>query len=229
MSVAPLEEEKVMKALGMAVLTLLMGAEGFAQAPAPIFGDYVEARSGHVHTCGCLYSGEQVTEGKEAILAWAFRGGEFGGAPLAGIRVVAVIIGDGNLGLEGTSRRSVLYFDSGSSNAQRSVTLELLGREYGSVLGSIMSVHAAPIAFLSRGDTLQASVGDTISIVTRKAQIPEDAHLGSSTWYGPFVPMTESVLSTTLHFEYKGKDFNRQWWHRDAGITGYLGSFTLTP
>lgn len=217
-----------MKAIGMAMFGLLIGANAFAQAPSAIAGEYIEARSGYVYTCGCLYSGEQVTTGGEAILAWSFRQGEFRGTPLAGVTAVAVVVGEGHLGIEGTPRKSILYLDSSGSNAQRQAALELLRSQYGKALGAILAVHTAPVAFQSDGDNRRVSVGDTVSIVARRARLPEDAHPGSSAWYGPFVPMTDSALSTTLYHKYGGQDFNRQWWGWEPGITGYMGSFVLT-
>ena len=68
-------------------LALLLGLNLYAAAPPAITGDYVEVRSHHVYTCGCLYSGEQATGGREAILAWAIRQGEVDGVSLAGLRV----------------------------------------------------------------------------------------------------------------------------------------------
>ena len=62
-----------MKAVGVVMFLLLIGSSVFGQAPSPIGGQYIEARSGHVYTCGCLYSGEQVTGGREAILAFERR------------------------------------------------------------------------------------------------------------------------------------------------------------
>ncbi len=217
-----------MKALGIIMVALLLGTYAFAAEPStPIVGQYLEARSGHVHTCGCLYSGEQVTEGKEAILAWAFKGGEYGGTSLAGFNVVAVIVGEGHLGVESTRRSSALYVDSAGTEAQRQAAIELLHEQYGKALGTIIAVHQAPVVFEWNSDRLVVSLGGAGSVVGRKARLPEDAHPGSRTWYEPFIPMTDASLSTTLQYIYQGGDFSRQWDETEAGITGYMGSFAL--
>jgi len=60
-----------MKRLRTAILVSLLCALPLVadqQAPA-ISGDYVEARSNEVYTCGCLYSGQMTTAGREAILS----------------------------------------------------------------------------------------------------------------------------------------------------------------
>ena len=210
-------------------IALLLTVCASAQSPSPIVGEYLEARSGHVHTCGCLYSGEQVTGGREAILAWAFRGGDIGGTPLAGIKAAAVLAGDGHLGIEGMPRKSVIYVDSGNSTTQRDAAVRLLRRNYGRVLGTVVAVHEAPISFQGEGDSIQMSVGGDATVINRKALLPEDAHRGSFRWYEPFIPMTESTLATTLIYDYRGSDFDRRWWDGEPGITGYIGRFTIAP
>lgn len=218
-----------MKVLGIAAGVLLLAASVYAEPSASIVGQYLEARSGHVHTCGCLFSGEQVTEGKEAMLAWAFRGGEYRGASLANLNVAAVVVGDAHLALESTSRKSVIFLDSSASDAQRQAALELLREKFSRILGDIQAVHVAPVEFHSDGDRMMVSLGEAGIIVGRKAQLPEDAHPGSRTWYAPFIPMTDSTLSTTLVYQYEGRDFSRQWQNDNYGITGYMGTFALVP
>jgi hypothetical protein len=218
-----------MKVLGIAVSVLLLSAGVCAEPSAPIVGQYLEARSGHVHTCGCLFSGEQVTEGKEAILAWAFRGGEYQGTSLANLSVAAVVVGDAHLALESTPRKSVIFLDSSASDAQRQAALGLLREKFGKILGDIQAVHVAPVEFQSDGDKMTVSLGGVGTVVGRKAQLPEDAHPGSRTWYGPFIPMADSTLSTTLVYQYEGHDFSRQWQNDNYGITGYMGTFALVP
>ena len=103
-----------------------------------------------------------------------------------------------------------------------------LGR-FGRVLGEILAVHVTPIEFRSDTDPMAFSAEDTAAVFGRKVRLPEDAHPGSRTWYGPFIPMTESTLSTPLVYQYEGQGFGRQWQDDNSGITGYMGSFSLAP
>ena len=114
----------------MLSILFLLGPAVYAVVPPPITGDYVEVRSNHVYTCGCLYSGEQVTSGAEAILTWSIREGEFQGVPLSGLRVVAVVQGQGNLALPGVTRKSVLLIDSSASDSQRQALRRLFQEQY---------------------------------------------------------------------------------------------------
>jgi hypothetical protein len=97
-----------MKVLATVLLILLAAAQAPAQKTAPVQGDYAEVRSGEVYTCGCLYSSEMVTAGREAILVWRISSGSYSGASLAGIKVAAVVVGNTNLGAYTDARRAAL-------------------------------------------------------------------------------------------------------------------------
>lgn len=199
------------------------------QAGGTIAGDYLEARSNHVYTCGCLYSGEMVTDGREAILAWNFESGSFRGAPLAGVKVLAVLTADGNLSVEGRERSSLLYFDPAASEAQRQAVLSLFEQQYPALVGHILGTRTASIAFRKEPGSWNVESPGMATVTMRAARLPDDAHQGSSLWYGPFIPLADSTLAMTLLYEYRGNGLGRQWWRREPGITGYFGRFVLTP
>jgi hypothetical protein len=209
-------------------LVILLGLSLYAAAPPAITGDYVEVRSHHVYTCGCLYSGEQATAGREAIVAWAIRQGQFDGVSLDGVRVAAVVLGQANLGLKDTARKSVVFVDGVTSTAQRQATVALLREQYGAVLGDILDIRSAPISLQREGERLTVSVGEMSRVVVRPARLPQDAHLGSSLWYEPFIPTTSSTLMTTEHNQFSGPDFHHQWRLDEPGITGYTATFAIT-
>lgn len=213
----------------LAMGLLLAAVPLFAANPAAISGDYVEVRSNHVYTCGCLYSGEQVTGGREAILAWAFRQGEFYGVPLAQTKAVAVIQGAANLGLDGAARKSLVFVDGASSEAQRLAVLALVRERFADLLGEIQGVQTASITVAREGERVSVSVGEIARLVVRPARLPEDAHLGSFLWYDPFMPVLDSTLATTEYNSFSGEDLERRWWSSEAGINGYMGTFHLAP
>ena len=217
-----------MRYLATAFFILIFAVDAHAQAPA-VAGDYVEARSGHVYTCGCLYSGESVTGGKEAILVWRILSGDYQGTPLEGIRVAAVVVGESNLGAPDDARRSVVYLDGITRDAQEQAVLALWRREYAKVLGEVRAVHRAPITFDRQGELVNVEVPGVVRVQARKARLPQDAHPGSFLWYSPFTPLADPTLATSLLYEYWGNDFQRQWRELFAGITGYMGHFELRP
>lgn len=210
--------------LAVGPIALLIGLNLYGSNSA-ISGDYIEARSGHVYTCGCLYSGEQATGGREAILAWSVREGEFRGTSLGGSKAVAVIRGASHLGLPNSARESALFVDA-ASPAARAAIVALLRERYGNVLGRILDVHSAPIAFDREGDRVTLSVGEVSRVVVRPARLPQDAHPGSALWYDPFIRLHGAVLATMEHSAFSGADFQHRWWTSEEGINGYIGTFT---
>jgi len=217
-----------MRLLGMTLIALLLAVSGRAQVAPAVTGDYIEVRSGHVYTCGCLYSGEAVTGGKEAILIWQIGQGEYQGMPLAGIKVAAVVVAEGNLGTEDVPRRSVLFLDGATSAAQKEAVISLWRRQHSTILGEVTSIRDVPIRMEQHGDWLTASILGVAHLEVRKARLPEDAHLGSFLWYGPFATLRESTLATALLYEYSGSDFQRQWRDTMPSISGYMGNFMFT-
>ena len=134
-----------MKLLATAVLVSLACALPLAAQDAPaISGDYLEARSNEVYTCGCLYSGQMTTAGREAILAWRITRGVYQGTALAGVKVAAVVVGEANLGAYDGPRRTALYLDESASDAQLRAIVALWQREYSQALGKIAAVHLDP-------------------------------------------------------------------------------------
>ena len=217
-----------MKNLATAILAGLACALPLAAGDAPaVSGDYVEARSNEVYTCGCLYSGQMTTAGREAILAWRITSGAYQGTPLAGVKVAAVIVGDANLGAYDAPRRTALYLDESASDAQLQAVLALWRREYSRALGTIATVHRAPISFAQQGDSVRLSIPNLVEVQARKARLPEDAHPCSFLWYQPFVPLRSPSLATALNYEYSGLDFQHQWQDLMPSINGYLGEFAL--
>ncbi len=206
-------------------LTFLLASLAASSSPG-VSGQYIEVRSNHVFTCGCLYSGEQVTSGREAILAWVVQEGAYAGQDLTGARAVAVLTGPDSLSLTGTPRRSAMFVDGVPADAQRAL-VDMLKEYYGDVLGQVISVQASPITLARDGDRIPIEVAGLSRVVVRPARLPEDAHQGSWLWYAPFIPTTDATLSTTEFTSFRGDHFGRRWWEADSGITGYIASFRL--
>jgi len=214
--------------IGVAIFLVSAGT-AMAASPTQIAGDYVEARSNHVYTCGCLYSGEMVTGGREAILAWAFDGGSYRGTTLEGVRALAVLSGEENLSIQGMPRQAVLYLDGIASAKQKEAVVSLIERMYPGAVGKVIAVKVAPIVFHKAAGRVDVEVPGVAKVSERTAVLPADAHRGSSRWYEPFIPLTEATLAATTYYDYQGVDFSKQWEEPDAGITGYFGRFTLNP
>ncbi len=214
--------------IGAAILLLSAGT-AMAASSTQIAGEYVEARSNHVYTCGCLYSGEMVTGGREAILAWSFEGGSYKGTTLEGVRALAVLSGEDNLSIQGIPRQAVLYLDGVGSAEQEDAVVSLIKQRYPGAVGQILAVKMAPVIFRKAPGRVDVEVPGVARVSERTAVLPEDAHRGATRWYDPFIPLTEATLAATTLYDYQGVDFSKQWQEPDAGITGYFGRFALKP
>ncbi len=209
------------KYFALLVVTL---AASSAFAGSVLTGDYLETRSNEVYTCACLYSGERYLSGQEAILGWQIHRGEWEGKPLAGTKVVAVVVGDRNLDFVETRRKSLLFIDTPVAEAER-LALNLFGRLYAPVLGEIVGVRRTPIRFEADGRTAHVEV-ENLAVTLRKAQLPADAHPGSYLWYQPFIRLSNPELAVTLRNEFWGTEFDRRWRVTYPHITGFFGTFS---
>jgi len=190
-------------------------------------GDYIEDRSNHVHGCYCEWSGESVTTGNEATLAWRFRRGAYEGVDLAGVRIAAVIKGDATLSQGNAARKSVLMLDKAATEAQRQASARLLAEHFGDLIGAVIGRLTLDIEFSREADRAALTVPGLLNVEMRKAQLPDDALPGAIRWYDPFIALEEYELGTTLNTAYKGTEFNYRWNISDPGTRGYFGTFRL--
>jgi len=213
--------------VGLAVAVALLAWPVCGQQRREVSGDYIEGRSNHVYGCYCEWSGEGVTGGREAILAWSVREGGYEGVSLAGVKMAAVIVGEGTLSMGEAARTSILFFDSAASAVQRQAAERLLRQRYGRLLGEVRNVYAVPIRFRREAESASLSVGEMLSLTMRRAELPDDVLQGATLWYDPFIPLEESTLGTTLQNRYWGGDFDQRWAHSSPTTSGYFGRFRL--
>src|SRR3982750_3634230 len=69
-------------------------------------GDYVEVRTASVFAGACHYNGEVTTAGREAMMAWNVTSGKWQGVDLTGVKVVAIVSSEENLGDKNAARKS---------------------------------------------------------------------------------------------------------------------------
>jgi len=197
------------------------------QQPRRISGEYIEDRSNRVFGCYCEWSGERVTGGREVILGWRISEGEFQGVTLAGVKMAAVIIGEASLSAGAAPRKSLLFLDSETTPAQREAAEALLRRQFGGLLGRILSTNTVSIGFRRDAGRASLRIGDLLNLAMRKGNPPRDSLQGAIRWYEPFLPLSEETLGMTLNTRYQGDEFNQHWDLNETGISGYFGTFTL--
>src|SRR5919205_1015143 len=110
-------------------------------------GDYVEVRTASVFAGACHYNGEVVTTGRDGMMAWNVTSGKWQGVDLSGVRVIAIVSADANLGESNIARQSEIIIDSQASRTQALAMMNALKEKYAASLREIVEVRPAPISF----------------------------------------------------------------------------------
>jgi hypothetical protein len=200
-----------------------------ALAAPPVEGDYLEDRSNHVYGCYCEWSGESVTGGTLATLAFRFTAGAHEGVSLKGTSLVLVLRSDETLSQGHPPRKSVLILDQRATPAQRNAASRWLLAHFPRLPGEILEQRIEPIRIERHPHHATLEVPELIRMEVRRAHPPEDSLPGSILWYDPFIPLTEAHLGTTLHNAYQGNELEKRWDQRESGVRGYFGRFRLPP
>src|ERR1051326_2635702 len=133
------------RSLSITLLALL--AFTLSAAAGEITGKYVEGRSTDVWTGPCFANAEMNLGGKQAVLGWKIDKGQFDGATLDGLAIVAVLISSDTLGLEQSGpARSIIIVDEKANDAQRAALVKLAKSQAGKLLDNVAPVKTDTIA-----------------------------------------------------------------------------------
>jgi len=188
-------------------------------------GDYVEVRTASVFAGACHYNGEVVTTGRDALMAWNVTSGKWQGVDLTGVRVLAIVSAEANLGEANAARKSEIIIDSSASRTQALAVMNALKEKYASSLGDIVEVRTAPITF--------ERSGRTYAVVTNEAAINVEAmpsdlccKMPNLVWYTPLVGLENRKVGYTSKALYSGKVVGEPW-SRSGENSAFYGTFSL--
>ena len=189
-------------------------------------GDYVEVRTASVFAGACHYNGEVTTTGRDALMAWNVKSGQWRGVDLAGVNVVAIITADSNLSDNDATRSSEIVIGSNASDAQSRAILEALKNRYASSFGKVVSVRQAPLTFEHEGKTYSVTANNVASINVEA--MPNDlcCKMPNLVWYSPLVPLESRKVGYTRRAFYAG-DTVGDAWQRSGENSAFYGSFSL--
>src|SRR5215813_9832237 len=150
------------RALVAIAVCLLLALPSIASDADSLSGTYVEARTAEVFTGGCLMSSEAETTGRQAVLSWRVDRGQLNGVSLDGLAIIAVVVGDKNLGIHELggakpNSRTALFVDDRASAKQRTALLGMAKKLSGDLMGTIISIKPAPIEFIDHGHEFTAT------------------------------------------------------------------------
>jgi hypothetical protein len=187
-------------------------------------GDYVEVRTASVFAGACHYNGEVTTAGREAMMAWNVASGKWQGVDLAGVKVMAIVSSESNLGDKDAARQSEIVIDS-PSRAQSLAMLNAIREKYAASLGKVVKVRDAKISFVREGRTYAVAADDaTINVEA----MPNDlcCKMPNLVWYTPMVGLENRKVGYTTNANYSGNTVSEQW-SRSGENSAFYGSFAL--
>lgn len=221
-----------MKRMGWAVVGFLCAGSLAGVLPAAdqpsIAGDYVETRSAEVFAGPCLANSEVNLAGDQATLSWRVREGSWGGVPLDGLGVVAVVKARATIGDPYSNpypARAVLIVDERATAEQRRALESFARAKGGRLLENVVAVEIAPVALEERQHgSVTLAAGDLVRIETRAMK--EGDHLcgNEDVCYLPMTKLAHSMPVFTLRDEFNGKGLGVNWKIRGKS-SAYVGSF----
>jgi hypothetical protein len=191
-----------------------------------IRGDYVEVRTASVFAGACHYNGEVTTAGRDALMAWNVKSGQWRGVDLAGVSVVAIVSGEANLADNDGARRSEIIIGTAASDAQSRAILEALKTRYATSLGKIISVRRSALKFEHAGKTYSVNAGNTVSLNVEA--MPNDlcCKMPNLVWYSPLVVLDNRKVGFTTRAHYAGDSVSDAW-QRSGENSAFYGSFSF--
>lgn len=216
--------------ISVAVLSLGLGSSAFAGES--VTGSYVEARTAEVFAGGCIMSSEAETIGRQAVMAWRIDRGGFDGQPLDGLRVVAAVSGDRNLGIreiggEAPSYvKAVVYVDRRATPAQQRALARLAQSMSRGLISEVVELTPVAIAFDETAESFAVSAGDA-RLQVRKS-IDHGPACGAMKWFSPFSVVDDARLGTTVAHGFSGGGLDIRW-SAPNRRSAFFGEFTFEP
>jgi uncharacterized protein DUF1326 len=211
----------------LAVLAVFCGAVTLSSQgeTVAVRGDYVEVRTASVFAGACHYNGELTTTGRDALMAWNVKSGQWHGVDLAGVRVVAIVSSEANLSDNDAARQTEIIVGENASDAQTRAILEAIRNKYAATLGKVVSVRRGPLTFEHKGRTYAVN-SDNASINVEG--MPDDlcCKMPQLVWYSPLVALENRKVGYTTKAIYKGEAAGEAW-QRSGENSAFYGSFAF--
>jgi len=194
--------------VGLAASPLVAGGRG------SLTGEYVEARTAEVFTGGCIMGSEAETVGKQAVLAWKVDRGSFNGVSLDGLSIVAAVAGDRNLGIQEigggkAATRSALFVDSRANAAQQMALVAMANELSKGLVGTIVQVTPAPIAFADQGKGIHVATGQVALDVNKT--MSHDPTCGAMQWFHPLASVDQATIGVAEQHAFTGNALGTKW------------------
>jgi hypothetical protein len=210
---------------------VLLGFTAYTSVPSTIApkkpdtqiaGDYVEARTASVFAGACHYNGELVTEGRNAILAWNISRGSWNGVDLTGVRAMAALSSDQNLGDDRAVRKCELVVDSSVSDAQASAVADWLRSFDSAQLGTILPARRTAISFHHDDGLYTVHASGYADMAVQPMPNNECCTQPHLVWYNPLMPLEHRKVGYTQSASYIAGTAGDPWdrWDENSAFYG---------
>lgn len=216
------------RAFLLIAVCLLLTVPSIAADINSLSGSYVEVRTAEVFTGGCLMSSEAETTGRQAMLAWKVDHGTLNGQALDGFTIIAVVVGDKNLGIHelGGAKpisRTALFVDDRATPMQRTALLGMAKKLSGDLMGTIVSIQSTPIHFADQGHEISVTAPKIAMNVGKHAE--HNAGCGAEQWFHPLASVTDATIGMTNENAFSGSELGSKWSDPDK-VSAFFGKFT---
>ncbi|MDE3178072.1 MAG: DUF1326 domain-containing protein [Acidobacteriota bacterium] len=216
-----------------AVVAILAMAVWAIPSNASVLGKYVEVRSADVYTGPCFANSEVGLEGRQAILAWKINQGEWQGANISGLSVVAVVSAKDNLGdpyHNPYPAKAILIVDQHANAAQQRALVSFVTSAGGRLLTHVVRVDRAPISIVfgegANHGVVTVVAGNLARIQTRSLCAGDDICGNEIRYYPPLTKVSGAMPAYTVEEAYDGKGLGVVWNRRDDR-SAYIASFHM--
>ena len=215
---------------GILVLTtlalMLVAGFAFATETSTVQGEYIEARSASVYVGACHFGAEYVEGGREATAVWNIHEGNWNGVSLNDLTVVAVISAKDNLAIDSATRKSVLYVDVSTTPEQRAALKDLLTTKRTDVLGEVVAIQTASIAFTKKGTKYDVTVSDILALSANRYPCAGCTQ-PHQIWYKPLTTIQNAIVGKSEVYRYKDTHLPVTWQQGGTENNVFVGDFSM--
>lgn len=218
--------------ISISMLALATAAALAGNTTPTISGDYLEVRSCDVYTGSCFANSEMNLAGKEGMMLWSVREGDWKGTKLDGLRVMVVVKTDGTLGdlkYQPQSGNAVLIVDAKADAKQKEALADFARAMSGSLIAKVVDVKSvsieAKLAACSKQGCASVKAGDLVEISTSCLGGKHDICGNEETFYPPLTKVDGAypVLTDVATFTGKGLDCT---WQIAGKRSAFLATFS---
>jgi len=214
--------------IGVAFATALSAA----RPKATLTGDYLEVRSCDIFTGSCVANSEMGLAGREGMMVWSIRKGDWKGTSLDGLTVMAVLRTDDTLGdvqHQPRDGQAVLIVDSKANRYQHEALVDLVRNCAGSLVKHVAAIRSEPIesamGTCASGSCAKVKAGNLVEISTRCLGGKDHLCGNEENFYPPLTSVEHPLSVFTELASYKGPELNATW-EMTGKRSAYVAAFT---